>query len=229
MTVEILRVIKDNHLFAGLNGELLHEIAASASKKTLGSGQILFRKGDRANALWGVVSGRIVTQVTADDGKELVLDVYDAGDVFGEVGVLDFGPRPVDAVAETRTELFRLERRQFLKHLHSSPELCFRIFSLLCNELRESTAALEDTAYRSVGSPWTGDTQVDIPSCPQVDVPSSTQNANERRPKRIERRSSERMVCVNQGVGVRTKSPMLIVPLIGLRLPWPLLRGTPSA
>jgi CRP-like cAMP-binding protein len=176
MTVEILKVIKDNHLFAGLNGELL--------------------------------------------------DVYDAGDVFGKVGVLDFGPRAVDAVAETRTELFRLEWRQFLKHLHSIPELCFRIFSLLCNELRESTAALEDTEYRSVGSPWTGDTQVDIPSCPQVDVPSSTQNANERRPKRIERRSSERMVCVNQGVvgqgggvGLRTKSPMLIQPMEGLPLP----------
>jgi adenylate cyclase len=146
MTVEILKIIEDNHLFAGLSGELLHEIASSASKTTLGSGQILFRKGDRANALWGVVSGRIVTQVTAGDGKELVLDVYDAGDVFGEVGVLDFGPRPVDAVAETRTELFRLDRRQFLEHLHTSPELCFKMFALLCNDLRESTAALEDTA-----------------------------------------------------------------------------------
>ena len=44
------------------------------------------------------------------DVKELVLDVFEASDVFGEVGVLDFGPRPFDAIAETRTELFRMER-----------------------------------------------------------------------------------------------------------------------
>jgi len=62
MTVEILQVIENNHLFSGLNGELIREIAASASKKTLGSNEILFRKGDRANAMWGVLSGRIVTQ-----------------------------------------------------------------------------------------------------------------------------------------------------------------------
>lgn len=146
MAPEILRVIEENHLFAGLNGELLHDIAASATIKTLGSNETLFRKGDRADEIWGVLSGRVVLQVTTGDGKELVLDVFEAGDVFGEVGVLDFGPRPVDAIAETRSELFRLGRRQFLKHLQSSPELCFRVFSLLCNDLRETTEALECAA-----------------------------------------------------------------------------------
>ncbi len=146
MAPEILRVIEENHLFAGLNGELLRDIAASATRKTLGSNEILFRKGDRADEIWGVLSGRVVLQVTTGDGKELVLDAFEAGDVFGEVGVLDFGPRPVDAMAETRSELFRLGRRQFLKHLQSSPELCFRVFSLLCNDLRETTEALECTA-----------------------------------------------------------------------------------
>ncbi len=146
MAPEILQVIEENHLFAGLNGELLRDIAASATRKTLGPNEILFRKGDRADEIWGVLSGRVVLQVTTGDGKELVLRAFEAGDVFGEVGVLDFGPRLVDAMAETRSELFRLGRRQFLKHLQSSPELCFRVFSLLCNDLRETTEALECAA-----------------------------------------------------------------------------------
>ena len=124
----------------------MDDIAVSAAKRTLGAGEFLFRKGDRADALWGVLSGRIVTEVRADDGKEMVLDVFEAGDVFGEVGVLDFGPRLVDATATCKSELFRLERAHFLELLHASPELCFRIFSLLCSHLRDTTETLEDTA-----------------------------------------------------------------------------------
>ena len=112
----------------------------------MGPGEILFQKGDPADALWGVLSGRIVIDIGTGDGKEMVLDTYAEGDVFGEVSVLDFGPRRVEARAIQKSELFRLERKHFLRHLQSSPELCFRVFSLLCSHLRETTENLEDTA-----------------------------------------------------------------------------------
>jgi adenylate cyclase len=143
---EIRQVIENSHLFSGLEPGLMDDIAASAAKRTLGAGELLFQKGDRADALWGVLSGRVVIEVRADDGKEMVLDVFEAGDIFGEVGVLDFGPRRVDATVACKSELFRLERAHFLEHLHTSPELCFRVFSLLCSHLRDTTETLEDTA-----------------------------------------------------------------------------------
>jgi CRP-like cAMP-binding protein len=77
---EIRQVIENSHLFSGLEPGLMDDIAVSAAKRTLGAGEFLFRKGDRADALWGVLSGRIVTEVRADDGKEMVLDVFEAGD-----------------------------------------------------------------------------------------------------------------------------------------------------
>jgi TolB-like protein/class 3 adenylate cyclase/Tfp pilus assembly protein PilF len=49
-----------------------------------------------------------------------------------------------------KSELFRLERKRFLKHLQTSPELCFRVFSLLCSHLRETTENLEDTALHKL-------------------------------------------------------------------------------
>ncbi len=146
MHKEIRQVIANSHLFEGLRPDLIDEIASSATRKTLGAGEILFLKGDPADALWGVLSGRIVIEVGAEDGKEMVLDAFGEGEVFGEVGVLDFGPRRVAARAVQASELFRLERKHFLKHLQSSPELCFRVFSLLCSHLRQTTENLEDTA-----------------------------------------------------------------------------------
>ena len=82
MNVDIFQAIEKNPLFSGLNDELIREIATSTSRKTLGTNETLFRKGDRAHAIWGVLSGRIVTQVWADDGKELLLDAFEAGDIF---------------------------------------------------------------------------------------------------------------------------------------------------
>jgi len=143
---EIRQVMEKSHLFRGLRPDLLNEIAANVTRKTLGAEQILFQKGDPADALWGVLSGRIVVEVRTGDGKEMVLDAFGEGAVFGEVGVLDFGPRRLEARAAQKSELFRLERKHFLKHLQTSPELCFRVFSLLCSHLRETTENLEDTA-----------------------------------------------------------------------------------
>jgi CRP/FNR family cyclic AMP-dependent transcriptional regulator len=149
---EIRQVIENSHLFSGLDPGLIEDIAASATKKTLGAHELLFLNGDRADAVGGVLSGRIGIGVRADDGKEMVLDEFLVGDVFGEVGVLDFGPRRVEATAACKSELFRLERSHFIEHLQTNPELCFRIFSLLCGHLRDTTETLEDTALYKLPS-----------------------------------------------------------------------------
>lgn len=146
MSDHIHQVIENSHLFSGLDRKLIGRIAATATIKSLSENELLFQKGDPADALWGVLSGRVVIQMCSDDGKEMVLEAFEAGDVFGEVGVLDFGPRHVTATAEIPSKLFRLERKHFLEHLQSSSELCFRVFSLLCSQLRNTTETLEDTA-----------------------------------------------------------------------------------
>jgi CRP-like cAMP-binding protein/class 3 adenylate cyclase/TolB-like protein/Flp pilus assembly protein TadD len=150
MQNKIRQVMGNSHLFEGLRPDLIDEVASSATRKTISAGEVLFQKGDPADALWGVLSGRIVIEVATDDGKEMVLDAFGKGDVFGEVGVIDFGPRRVEARATEESELFRLERKYFLKYLQSSPELCFRVFSLLCSNLRQTTENLEETALHKL-------------------------------------------------------------------------------
>lgn len=146
MHKEIRQIMENSHLFEGLRPGLIDEIASCATRRTIGTGEILFQKGDPADALWGVLSGRIVMEVSTEEGKEMVLGAFVAGEVFGEAGVLDFGPRRVTARAVQQSVLFRLERNHFLRYLQTSPELCFRVFSLLCSHLRETTDNLQDTA-----------------------------------------------------------------------------------
>lgn len=99
MTDEILRVIGQSELFAGLDRSLLGKIAAAAEKTDARAGEILFRQGDPADAVWGVLSGRITETIRNEDGREMTVGTIEAGEVFGEVAVLDWGPRRAEAAA----------------------------------------------------------------------------------------------------------------------------------
>ena len=148
MAEQLLRVIGQSELFAGLDPVLLRKIAAAAEETSLHAGQILFQQGDPADAVWGLLSGRITQTIRNEDGREMTVDVIEPGQVFAEVAVLDWGPRRFEAVAAEDSTLFRIKRRRFLELLQTSPELCFRVFSLLCTHLRGTSNALEEAALQ---------------------------------------------------------------------------------
>ncbi len=148
MAEHILRVIGQSELFAGLDPLLLRKIADVAQRTSLSAGEILFQQGDPADAVWGVLSGRITQTMRNEDGREMTVDVIEPGQVFAEVAVLDWGPRRFEAVAAEDSSLFRISRRQFLELLQTSPELCFRVFALLCSHLRGTSNALEEAALQ---------------------------------------------------------------------------------
>ena len=78
MPTQIRHVIENSHLFAGLGKDLIGQIETSAHRRTLDANGILFQKGDPADALWGVLSGRVEINVRNEDGREMVLDVFEA-------------------------------------------------------------------------------------------------------------------------------------------------------
>lgn len=148
MANEVLHIIQQSELFAGLEESLLREIVTASKNIHISAGEILFQQGDPADAIWGVITGRVNETIRNEDGREMTLDTIEAGDVFGEVAVLDWGRRRVEAVAVDDSYLFSISRQHFLELLHSSPELCFRVFGLLCSHLRGTTKSLEETALQ---------------------------------------------------------------------------------
>src|SRR5690242_1842754 len=92
------------------------EKAALAEKIELLScpvGYVVFRFGDPGNALYIVRSGEFEIFVRNDEGEKIVLEVSQPGDVFGEMSLLDGGPRTAWVHAVTEGELLRLDREHF--------------------------------------------------------------------------------------------------------------------
>src|ERR1700730_15330441 len=114
---EFAALLKMNPMFADFGADELRRISGLCQIRQLGAGEMLFRKGDSGDALYGVRRGQIRIETAASDGSRLTLNVLGPGQLFGEVAVLDGQSRSADATAGEASELFVLRREDLLRHL----------------------------------------------------------------------------------------------------------------
>jgi CRP-like cAMP-binding protein len=122
-------------------------LARLCQTRRLPAGQTLFVKGDPGDALYGVRRGQIRIETGTSAGERLTIEVFGAGDLFGEIAVLDGRPRTADAVAQEDAELFVLPRADFLKTLERDGRLAIRIIELLCARLRSTNERTEEMMF----------------------------------------------------------------------------------
>ena len=101
-------------LFDALPREALDGILSQATEKFARRGQTIFLKGDEGSYMVAVLTGRMRISDTSPDGeREIILNMIDAGEVFGELALLDGKPRSADATAIEDCQLLLVERRHF--------------------------------------------------------------------------------------------------------------------
>jgi CRP-like cAMP-binding protein len=82
--------------------------------------------------------------LTGPDGHELILNVIEAGQLFGEIAMLDGRDRTADATFVEPTELLIIDRRDFLPFLARHSEVAVRLLLTLCERMRTTTDQIED-------------------------------------------------------------------------------------
>ena len=119
---------------------------AHATERVARRGQTVFQRGDEGSHLVAVLSGRVRISAASAEGREVTLDMIEAGEVFGEIALLDGKPRSADATAIEDSHLMMVERRRFLPHLMANQALALRLIGVLCARLRDVSDALGDVA-----------------------------------------------------------------------------------
>jgi CRP/FNR family transcriptional regulator, cyclic AMP receptor protein len=82
----------------------------------------IVRQGQRGDAMYVVVEGELRV-LTIVDGKESILATLTAGDCFGEISLLDQGPRSADVIANRDSVLLRLSNSAFERLVREAPAL----------------------------------------------------------------------------------------------------------
>jgi CRP-like cAMP-binding protein len=142
----IAAALSINPLFSGLDPDKIQQIADLCIPMSLSDGQTLFFKGEPGDALYGIRRGRILIRTSTPDGKQLTIAIYGAGDIIGEIALLDGHPRTADAVALGRVELFSLPRANFTSLLKQQPSIAVALIELLCGRLRATSDRLEEVS-----------------------------------------------------------------------------------
>jgi CRP/FNR family transcriptional regulator, cyclic AMP receptor protein len=128
------------------------ELVKRAHIQRLSAGDVVFRKDDPGDGLYGVLEGRVVVTVESAEGKELILNMFGPGEFFGEIALLDGKGRTATAVARDDSRLVFLGRAAFLPFLSQHHETAVRIIAFLCERLRRTTTLVEDSAFLSVAT-----------------------------------------------------------------------------
>jgi CRP-like cAMP-binding protein len=107
----------------------------------------IFYRGEPGDCLYGILSGRVRIYSTSAEGSEIMLNVLEAGELFGEIALLDGSTRTASAAAMEHTDLLRIHRDHFLPYVKANPDLILRMLELLCQRLRWTSSIIEDTAF----------------------------------------------------------------------------------
>ena len=137
-------------LFSELTDDELSEVSALAQTRTVARDTTIFNEGDTADAIFVVVNGRVKIVTTSTDGKEFILTVLGAGQVFGEMALIEEATRSASVVTITDVELLVISRKDFDHLLHSSPGISRKLMAILSRRLRRANSKMESLAYMDV-------------------------------------------------------------------------------
>src|SRR6266540_4912488 len=107
-------ILRGHWLFGRLDARTIEHLSACMLGRSVKRGATIFSKGDESTNLFAIAAGTVRISVPSADGRAAVFNLLEAGDIFGEIALLDGQPRTADAVAVTDCDLFTIERRDFL-------------------------------------------------------------------------------------------------------------------
>ena len=134
-------------LFAGLSTSEIDRLAARGRRERFDRGATIYRKGSPGGELMIVVSGIVQIAAMAPDGREVVIDLIQAGELFGLTSLLGAGDRRGHASAETPSEVMTLHRHDALAIFQKDPKIAFQVMAMMGQRLSRRFELLEDAVF----------------------------------------------------------------------------------
>jgi CRP-like cAMP-binding protein len=115
-------------------------------------GARVFAQGDAADSVYAIVAGAGHVRIGALDrnSKGMMIEIFTAGDIFGELGVIEGDTRTADAVVEGRVRLLRIGASVFLDTLHSDAVFGANLCRALAARLRRTFSLYRDATFESL-------------------------------------------------------------------------------
>lgn len=140
------------HAFAAMAAPDLARLERGAVRLDLRDGATVFQQGDPSDSVYAVIGGPGCVRAGVLDrrSKGLMIELLAAGDIFGEIAVIDGAPRTATAVAVGNVRLARIRAASFRDALAHSAPLGEALCGLLARRLRRTFGLLQDATFETL-------------------------------------------------------------------------------
>ena len=104
-------------------------------KRTFGPDEEIFAEGDTGNGVYVILDGKVRVITFTSDFKEIVLGELKAGQIFGEMALIDNNPRSASAIPFTPCEVAFMSKKKFDHLIQIKSDLAYRFMSSVCLSL----------------------------------------------------------------------------------------------
>ncbi|NBI08599.1 Crp/Fnr family transcriptional regulator [Colidextribacter sp. OB.20] len=111
-------------------------------------GYLIYLQGTEATCFYFLKSGKVKSFLQSEDGVERVLNVYQAGSLFGEASFFDELPRVSSAAALSPCEIVPIDRELVSQEFARNPELALAMMKYLARTVRLLSGQVDQMAFR---------------------------------------------------------------------------------
>jgi CRP-like cAMP-binding protein len=104
------------------------------------AGEVIIREGDEGDAAYFIVSGEVEVLIGSRGGR---VGALGAGEVFGEMCLIEPGPRSATVRALTNTECRAASVEEFIEMIQDQPDRALAFMKTLVRRLRQMNEILE--------------------------------------------------------------------------------------
>ncbi|HVP41900.1 MAG TPA: DUF1003 domain-containing protein [Terriglobales bacterium] len=142
--------LADVPMFSLLDDEERSTLSELLDLRRFEKGDTVFSFGDSGDALYLVRSGKVQVFVENYQGDKIPLADNEPGDIFGEISLLDGGPRTATAVAIEDSECLTLDREKLLEFVSRHPHAALDLLTVMGRRLRATDELLRTHVTRNL-------------------------------------------------------------------------------
>jgi CRP-like cAMP-binding protein len=151
MSIDV-SIFKSAVPYRGFNAKDWDVLSDALKEVRVKAGSNVFKENDQGDGFYWIRSGKIrISRQVIPDGKsvpqEQLLTLLTAGNIFGEMALVDRAPRSADADADSDTVLYHLSHANYekLQKEHPGTALCIQdvLAQTLCNRIRVANRSFE--------------------------------------------------------------------------------------
>ena len=136
-------------LFALLDEQERALLAERVDPVEFAEGSVIFNVGDPGDSMYVVTSGEVQLTVKTKTGEEMFLERPGPGDFFGEISLLDEGPRTATARAKTAVKAVQIDRGDLDELFRLQPAAAMDLLAATGRRLRHNSVLLRNAATRN--------------------------------------------------------------------------------